>query len=195
MKKTAHILILLIYTTISFGQKHQDANLIELDSTWGKEMFRFPARNMNYEGLGEVRFPPKGWRDVNHKNFWSYTYAWDINLNRAITAKEVAGNLEKYFNSLNNVDRNATTDSRIASAMITKINSKKATTYFKGFVKTYDRFATNENITLNVLIESHFCEKEKKTIMLFKFSPKEFTHETWSTTLKKVTLYDNLCEQ
>jgi len=185
--------MLLFCSIFVFGQKNE-FSLIEIDSTWGQEVLRFPARNMNYEGVGEVRFPPEGWRDVNHKNFWTYTYAWEINLDRTITAKEVAENLEKYFNSLNRIEMDATTDTRFASASVHKTSSKNSTTYFKGSVKTYDRFATNKNITLHVLVESFLCEKEKKTIILFKFSPKEFEHEVWQTTLKEISLYTNLCK-
>jgi hypothetical protein len=43
----------------SFLQKNE-FNLIKLDSTWGKEVICFPAKDMDYIGVGEVRFPPKG---------------------------------------------------------------------------------------------------------------------------------------
>jgi len=83
----------------------------------------------------------------------------------------------KYFNGLNKVDMGDITDSRKASAKVSKTKRKKSTTFFKGYVKTYDHFATNDLITLNVLIESSYCEEEKKTVILFKFSPKEFEHK------------------
>lgn len=192
MKKNALILTLLFCSTITFGQEYKEINLIDLDITWGKEIFRFPARNMNYEGVGEVRFPPKGWRTPEHLFFWSYTYAWSINLNTKISEKGLALDIVRYFNSLNKVDMNAIEDKRIASAKITKIKENKSTIFFKGDVKTYDRFATNKKITLNVLVESHFCKKQQKTILLFKFSPKKFENEVWKT-LKKIKLLDKNC--
>jgi hypothetical protein len=192
-KTIALISLLLLYSITTFGQKNE-FSLIKLDSTWGQEVLRFPARNMNYIGVGEVRFPPKGWIKPEHTFFWSYTYAWSINLNRQITEKELELDLVKYFNSLNKVDMGATTDKRKASAKVTKTKRKKSTTFFKGYVKTYDRFATNDLITLNVLIESRYCEKEKRTVILFKFSPKEFEHKVWRT-LNEIKLYSNVCDE
>jgi hypothetical protein len=85
---------------------------------------------------------------------------------------------------------NATTDNRYSSAKVTK--KEKATTFFKGYVKIFDRFATNKMITLNVLIESYYCKKDKKTVILFKFSPKEFKHKTWEM-LERIKLHKNVC--
>lgn len=190
MKKTLFV-ITLFFTVFVFGQKNE-FNLIKLDSTWGQEVLRFPARDMNYIGVGEVRFPPKGWIKPEHTFFWSYTYAWSINVNRKIPESELKLDLEKYFNSLNRVDVNNKTDNRKTSATITKIKRKKRTTYYEGKVNTYDRFATNKRFTLNVKIESQFCKKTEKTVLLFTFSPKEFTHKVWKT-LNKIELERGIC--
>jgi len=101
--------------------------------------------------------------------------------------------LVKYFNSLNKVNVNDKTDKRKATATITEIKRKKSTTFFEGKVATYDRFATNKRFTLNVKIESNYCKKSKKTVLLFTFSPKEFTHEVWET-LNEIELIDGFCE-
>ena len=190
MKKKMLIFILLLSSIFTFGQKNE-FNLIKLDTTWGQEVLRFPARNINYVGVGEIRFPPEGWIKPEHTFFWSYTYAWSINLNRKVTTKELASNLVKYFDSLNKVPLNNKTDKRKATATIIKTNKKKSTTFFTGKVATYDRFATNKRFVLNVKIESHFYKKEKKTVILFTFSPKEFSHEVWET-LDKIELVENL---
>jgi len=190
MKKSLLILSLL-FTVLAFGQKNE-FNLIKLDSTWGQEALRFPARNMNYLGVGEVRFPPKGWMQPKHKNFWSYTYAWSINVHREIPEKELALDLVKYFNSLNKVEMDDIKNNQYTSASVTKVKRKNSTTFFTGSVNIFDRFATNKRITLQVKIESHYCKKGKKTVLLFKFSPKEFEHKTWEM-LEKVRLIKNLC--
>lgn len=192
MKKNIFIFILFLSSVYSFGQKIE-FNLIKLDSTWGQEVIRFPARHMEFTGVGDIRFPPEGWRKPEHKNFWSYTYAWEIDVDRKIPEKELELDLVKYFNSLNHVDMKDTEDKRRAFSKINKIKTKKTITYYKGYVKTFDRFATNTNFTLNVLIESHYCKKKKRTILHFKFSPKEFTHETWKM-LKKIKLHADLCD-
>ncbi len=192
MKKSIVLFTLLFSSVFSFGQKNE-FNLIKLDSTWGQEVLRFPARNMNYIGVGEVRFPPKGWINPEHKNYWSYTYAWKINVRRRITEKELALDLVKYFNSLNNIDMNDRKDVQYTSATITKIERTNSTTLFKGKVNIFDRFATNKRIILYVKIESHYCKKKKRTVLLFKFSPKEFKHKTWEM-LEKVKLHKNVCD-
>lgn len=175
-------------------KKEKNKGLIKLDSAWGKEIFPFPigfAQNINYDGMAEVRFPPKGWRDPKHQNFWSYTYVWSINHTEEITAKELANNLEKYFDGLNSVDDK--NKHKKATATILKINKKESTSFFKGKVKTFDRFATNKKITLSVLIESTYCKEKQKTVILFKFSPKDFTHQTWEM-LKRIELVNNFCD-
>ncbi len=191
MKKII-ITILILSSTFIFGQKNE-FNLIQLDSTWGQEALRFPARNMDYVGVGEVRFPPKGWINPEHDNFWSYTYAWSININREIPEKELELDLAKYFNSLNKIEMKDTVNIQYSSAKVSISKKEKATTFFKGVVRIFDRFATNKMLTLNVLIESHYCKKKQQTILLFKFSPKEFTHETWKM-LNKIKLYSDFCE-
>ena len=191
MNKTLLLTVFFI-TAVSFGQKNE-FNLIKLDSTWGKEAIRFPARNMNYKGVGEVRFPPKGWINPKHDNFWSYTYAWNIEVNREIPEKELTLDLVKYFNSLNRIKMNDVKNKHYSTATVTKFKQTKSTTFFKGNVNIYDRFATKKRITLNVLIESYFCKKKRKTILLFKFSPKDYKHKTWEM-LEKVRLISTLCD-
>ena len=190
MKNTLFI-IALFFTVFTFGQKNE-FNLIKLDSTWGQEVLRFPARDMDYVGVGDIRFPPKGWIKPEHPFFWSYTYAWSINVNRKIPESELELDLEKYFNSLNRVDVTNKNDKRIATATVTKIKRKKSVTFYEGKVHTYDRFATNKRFTLNVKIKSHFCKKTQKTVLLFTFSPKEFTHKVWNT-LNRIELEKEVC--
>ena len=191
MKKLL-IVILFFCSIFSFGQKNE-FNLIKLDSTWGQEVLRFPARNMDYIGVGDIRFPPKGWINPEHTFFWSYTYAWSINVNRKIPESELEQDLEKYFNSLNNIDVNNKTDQRKASVEITEIKKKKSVTFYEGKIDTFDRFATNKRFILNVKIKSHFCKKTQKTVFLFTFSPKEFTHKVWET-LDNIELEKEVCK-
>lgn len=82
-----------------------------------------------------------------------------------------------------------------ASATIVKVETIENTTFFIGKIQTFDRFATNKPITLNITIESRFCKANKKTVILFKFSPKEFKHKVWEITLKAANLYANICDE
>ncbi len=173
-------------------KKEKVKNLIDLDESWGKEVFPFPinfAQDIRYSGIAEVRFPPKGWRDPKHPFFWSYTYVWDIEGEQEIDSEALSDNLVKYFNGLNGAKDEITK----TQASIKKINKENSTTFFKGAVEIYDRFATHERIQLNVLMESTYCSKKKRTSILFKFSPKDYNHETWKT-LKAIRLTNEICE-
>jgi len=173
-------------------KKEKVNNLIDLDENWGKEAFPFPinfAPDIPYRGLAEVRFPPKGWRDPKHPNFWSYTYVWDVELTREVTSDELSENLVTYFNGLNE----SKDDMTKTKAVLIKIGKDNLTTHFTGTVEIYDRFATHKRITLNVLIESNYCPQRQKTQIFFKFSPKDLTHATWKM-LKSIKLTPTTCE-
>lgn len=197
--KNENIVIVSVFFFCSifiFGQNTEKENLIKLDSTWGKEVFPFPisfVQNIKYTGVAEVRFPPKGWITPEHPFFWSYTYVWSIYFEKKITAKQLKSDLEKYFDGLNNVTENNNLDQK-ATATITKIKNKKHTVFFEGKVATYDHFATNKRIILNVKIESNFCKESQKTVLLFKFSPKKFNHDVWET-LNEIELLENFCDK
>ncbi len=85
---------------------------------------------------------------------------------------------------------NDTSNNKYSSAKVNKIRKEGDTTFFTGKANIFDRFATNKMITLHIKIESHYITKEKKTVLLFKFSPKEFKHKTWKM-LEKVKLLSN----
>ena len=195
IKRILFIFILIISSCFVFGQNEEQANLIDLDSTWGKEIFKFPirfAQNINYQGIEEARFPPEGWSDENHQNFWSYAFAWDINLNEKISEHTLESDLEKYFDGLVGVEVIKELERYKASALFIEIEDNGSSSIFKGKIKTYDGFTTKKAITLHVLVESHYCKEEKKSIILFRFSPKNFTHDVWNT-LKSVNLKKPFC--
>ncbi|MFT5892106.1 MAG: hypothetical protein ACI9Y7_002215 [Dokdonia sp.] len=196
IKRVALVFMLIMCAAFAFGQEHEQANLIDLDSTWGKEIFKFPirfAQNIDYQGVEEARFPPEGWSDENHQNFWSYAFAWDINLNEKISENTLESDLEKYFDGLVGVEVIKELEIYKASALFIKIEDDDTSSIFKGKIKTYDGFTTKKPITLYVLVESHYCKAEKKSVILFRFSPKDFKHEVWST-LKNIRLKEHFCD-
>ncbi len=170
-------------------------SIFNLDSSWGKEIFPFPirfAKNIDYQGFAEVRFPPKGWRDPNHENFWSYVYTWKINLNRKVTTEELTSDLQKYFDGLNNIEYNQELNTYKAHATLNKTKSLDNIDFYKGEIRTYDRFATNKALNLKVRIENTYCKEKQQNTILFKFSPKNFNHKTWKL-LNDINLIENIC--
>lgn len=194
MKKIILILTIFFCYSLIFSQEKKEKNkIIQLDNTWGKEIFPFPisfAKNIDYKGIAEVRFPPKGWIKPEHDFFWTYTYAWSINLSKKITEKELESNLKKYFNGLNSVKNDEGHKQTLAKIIC--IKKKKSVVFFEGKVNIFDRFATNKRIVLNTKIEYHYCKKTKNTILFFKFSPKDYTHIVWQT-LNTIELEKGVC--
>jgi hypothetical protein len=195
MKKLIIISILLNCSIFTFGQKNEEVNLIQVDSTWGKEIIQVPfwfAPEINYKGFEDIRFA-KGWEKINSPGFWTLVFAWDINLKTKPTTKFFEDNLELYFDGLMKV----VNEDSLLIIPKTKVLFKKerqinGITTFTGTVETYDAFTTKKMITLNATIESYYCKKTKTYIPLFRFSPRDFKHKSWDM-LNQAKLSANIC--
>lgn len=178
-----------------FSQHKEDINLINIDSTWGKEIIKVPfwfAPKIKYQGFEDIRFA-KGWENTNSNGFWTLVFAWDINLKTKPTEQFFEENIKLYFDGLMKV---VNEDEKLkipeTQANFKKTNSKKGTEYYKGIVTTYDAFTTKKMIVLNVTIESYYCKKRKKHIPLFRFSPRDYHHKAWEM-LEQAKLQTNIC--
>lgn len=194
MKKLL-LLITLCCTVFVFSQKKESINLIKADKTWGKEIIEVPfwfAPKINYEGWEDIRFA-KGWEEIKSDGFWVLAFAWDINLKTKPTPKFFEKNLKIYYDGLMKaVNENETIIIPKTEALFAESEAKNDVTNFTGIIKTYDAFTTKKVINLYVTIESYYCEKSKKYIPLFRFSPKEFKDKSWDK-LNKVKLQTNIC--
>ncbi|WP_291138675.1 hypothetical protein [Flavobacterium sp. UBA7663] len=196
MNKIIIISILLNCSIYSFGQQKEEINLIQADSTWGKEIIQIPfwfAPEINFNGHEDIRFA-KGWEKIDSTGFWTYVFAWDINLNTKPTTKFFEDNLKLYFDGLMKV---VNEDTLLiipkTKALFIEKERKKEITTFTGILEIYDAFTTKKIIKLNVTIESYYCKKTKTFIPLFRFSPKDFNHEAWKM-LNQVRLLPNICK-
>ena len=165
--------------------------LLKTDKSWMKEIFTFPlnfARDIPYTGIEEAHFP-RGWRDVDSPEFWSYTFAWKVDLTTELTKAELENNLQLYFDGLMRVV-NKNKDF-VPPKSIAKVEQDAA--QFRGTIDIFDAFVTNEAMTLQVVAEREYCPEKQQSILVFKFSPQGFEHEIWDT-LKKIKLRDGFCE-
>jgi hypothetical protein len=190
MKNILTLILFLSCSVLLFAQENEHLFFLETDSTWRKEMFVFPinfAPDINYEGREDARFP-EGWEEQDSPNFWSYAFAWNVEHSEEITESKLEADLQKYFNGLMRwkettvqIDRKEEKDNKIS---------------YTGAVKTRDAFFTKEPMTLNVKREKIYCEEEKKSVILFRFSPSEFGDPVWQK-LKEVKLPNNIasCEE
>ena len=204
MKTTRNILlplVLLLNSMLSFGQEHEAEKLaerlLEADSTWGKELFQFPisfAQEINFQGA-EVALFPKGWSNEQSAEFWSYAFVWEVDADQQVTKTVLEGSLQLYFDGLLGIDTWRKSDANIQNtkALLVEKEANKSTSRFTGQLNIFESRYTKKPMTLQVTVEQHYCEQTKKAIILFKFSPKDFDHNTW-LKLNEIELREGLCK-
>ena len=161
-------------------------DLLVTDSIWSKEVFTFPirfAQEINYKGIEEAQFP-KGWSQKDSPNYWSYVFVWDVEGNQVNSEKELEADLKTYFDGLMN--------SKNTTSQFFKMESSIDLIKYTAKVSFFDNLRTKENISLNVLVEKQYCKQKGKSIIVFRFSPKDFNNDVWNT-LEKVVLRVNIC--
>jgi hypothetical protein len=186
-------ILLLCFNALLFAQEKQDLEIFETDSTWIKEIIEFPigfAQEIKYEGFEDLRFP-EGWSKEDSPNFWSYVWAWYINGTEKVTTNDLEKNIQYYFDGLLGLDFYKIDDKPLRKTNAVFI--KKTESQFVGKVKTHDTRYTKKPMTLNVTVETSFCEQENKTIIHFRFSPKPFDNTVWDT-LDEVKLKSDVCK-
>ncbi|MCE7995579.1 MAG: hypothetical protein HEP71_26610 [Roseivirga sp.] len=195
------IIVVIGLTFWSFGafsQEPASIDLIATDSTWGKEHFTFPlrfAQKIDFKGVEEAVFPA-GWGDVESPAFWSYAFAWQVEANGALTENVMEVNLQYYFDGLLGLDhdRKVELPVKASTSLVVRTGDATGTTHYAGKIKTFDTRFTQKPMTLHVIADQYFCQKERKTFVLFRFSPKGFDAEIWSR-LKILELQKHLCPQ
>jgi len=167
-------------------------DLLKTDDSWGKELFAIPlhfAQDIKLKGFEDARFP-KGWNDTASPNFWTYAFAWKVNLDTALTLIQVEDYIKKYYDGLlSGVNKEKGLELPKTTVEITKTKEG----YFIGKATIYDTFTTKKPLILNFHIEQTFCDKNNKSIMLFKISPKNFDHNVWNN-LKKIKVLKTSCD-
>ena len=192
IKTTFFIIILFTQSLFLNAQGPEDLYVLETDSTWFKEIFTFPisfAQEIKYVGIEDARFPP-GWSKAESPEFWSYIFAWHIDRSTELTGSELESNLQLYFDGL--LGLNNEREQRKTLVTLNKNNISAVNSSFRGEVETLGSRYTKKPMTLNVLVEEHLCEKYKKSIILFRFSPKGFGHDIWQV-LGDVKLREGIC--
>ncbi|WP_299123080.1 hypothetical protein [uncultured Winogradskyella sp.] len=195
IKKTVMLTILLFYTIAAFPQDENHLEILEADSTWVKEIIKFPlsfAPEINYEGYEDLRFA-KNWRKPESPEFWTYVIAWNINLQSPPTVEMLEANLKLYYDGLMTAV-NKDKDFIIPKTIISINGIKDKSLSYRGNMKVYDSFFTKEVINLNIDIETNYCEEQNKYVMLFRVSSLGFENSIWKI-LKEVRLIQNHCDK
>ena len=183
MKNTFIVIILLLQSLQVFSQDKENLHILEADSTWLKEIIKFPlgfAKEITFEGYEDIRFP-EGWSKQDSPNFWSYVFAWNISGNIKPTELMLEHNMQFYFDGLMGIGPNSfnTQSKNGSTAIFIKSKNPGNAPEYIGKIKTIDTRFTNKAMTLNVRVEVYYCEQKNNTIILFRFSPKAFEDEIW----------------
>lgn len=197
MKNYTKFIFIVCCSLATFAQEKEDLNLFETDSTWFKEVIKFPigfAQNIQFEGFEDLRFPP-GWSKQDSPEFWSYIWAWSLNDIKSLSETEIETNIQYYFNGLLGIgpDSQGENKAHNTNAVFVKKENSSGHLQYVGKVKTFDTRYTKKPMTLYVMVDSYYCEKENKTIIHFRFSPQTFEHDVWNT-LNSVKLNSDVCE-
>tara|TARA_R110000787_G_scaffold108621_1_gene217005 strand:+ start:1175 stop:3118 length:1944 start_codon:yes stop_codon:yes gene_type:complete len=167
-------------------------DLLKTDDTWGKELFTIPlhfAKDIKIKGFEDARFP-KGWNDTASPNFWTYTFAWKVNIENELTQTEIEDYIKKYYDGLLE-GVNKEKDLVLPKTTVEITKTKEGA--FIGKATIYDTFITRKSLVLNFYIEQTLCEKNSKSILLFRISPKNYDHQVWDN-LKAITVLKNSCD-
>jgi len=116
-----------------------------------------------------------------------------MNLNTKPTTKFFEDNIKLYFDGLMKVvneDKELTIPK--TKVFFIKEKQKNGMISFTGTVEAYDAFTTKKMITLYATIESYYCEKTKKYMPVFRFSPQNFNHAIWNK-LNNIKLRTTIC--
>ena len=187
MKNRILVITFIIQSIMLFGQDKSNFNLLDTDSTWNQEVFHFPipfAPEIKFDGFEDARFP-EFWAYKDNIDFWSYVFVWRINNPVELTEIVLERNIEMYFNGLMNYQNSV--------ALFLKKETSSEVTKYVGKLKTYDALVTKTSMALNVTAEHFYCEHNKKTFIVFRFSPQEFGNNIWNN-LEKVKLRNDYCD-
>ncbi|WP_204345078.1 hypothetical protein [Psychroserpens algicola] len=184
----------LMVSVMSFGQDEASLGVLESDTTWLKEIIKFPigfAPEINYTGYEDLRFA-KQWRAIDHDDFWCYMFVWHVDSIQKPSAKDLEQQLKLYYDGLMKAV-NKKKDFEVPETTVLVINAKgDAASDFIGKLKVYDSFNSEAIITLNVQVKLYHCIASNRTNIMFKLSPLDFDEAIWER-FKDVKLTDGNC--
>ena len=179
-KSILFIILFLINSVISFGQEHE--TVLNSPDNWQSEIIPFPlgfAQEINLVGFEDLRFAP-GWNDPNSQEFWTYMFAWYVEMGSPMTENTLNEYFSIYYDGLMGVTDNNQGDTSNTNQLDKTLSLFiKTNEGFVGKMRTYDRFFTKDYVTLNIKVKESFCPETNKQIILCEISPKAFDNEVW----------------
>ncbi|WP_431134077.1 hypothetical protein [Psychroserpens mesophilus] len=178
-----------------FGQEENTLGVFESDTTWLKEIIKFPihfAPEIKYEGYEDLRFAKK-WREETHEDFWCYTFAWHIKKLEKQSTNMLEETIKSYYDGLMTaVNKKEHFKVPETTVLFLKTDERNEDTDFLGKIYVYDSFITEDMITLNVRVKEYYCKDKKSSTVVFRLSPQNFDHDIWER-FKKIKLKSDIC--
>lgn len=156
-----------------------------LPTGWRAETIPFPlgfAPTIPHRGVEELRFAP-GMFEAGSEDFWTYAFVWWLEGDVALDADTLNEELALYFEGLSAAVEGPDFDAERAKvvAQLAPAPADDATrTRWRGTVSSYDAFATQARIELQVEVERYRCEAQDRTVAMFSISPQPRGHAVWS---------------
>lgn len=166
-------------------------DLLQTEDTWGKELFAIPlhfAKDIELKGFEDARFP-KGWNDTKSPYFWTYAFAWKVNINHTLKVSEVEEYIKKYYDGLL-AGVNKEKDLVLPETTVEIIKNNDGD--FVGKATIYDTFITRKPLVLYFHVAQKLCPKKNKSILVFRISPKKAHHVVWND-LKAIKIVEHSC--
>ena len=186
--------IYYIYLSLlfSFGilnaQDKEVGVLLENTLGWGVEYFKLPtgfAQEMTVTGVEEAYFAP-GWSNPESDEMWSYIFIWKIKAENKLTIQEIEENLEIYFDGLSGIRKDTIVAPKLpTNALVLKLSEEKEFQEFSGKVRLFDRFRSQQMMTLHLKLTQMCCANNTTQLLVFRFSPKLFGEPVWELPLWK----------
>ena len=112
---------------------------------------------------------------------------------KKLSEHDLESYLQEYFDGLMKlVNKDKTLEVPLTNALLSATNKVKGQNDYKGKIKFYDAFFTQEMLTLHIKAEYKFCKEHDRNIYFFKLSPQTFENDAW-LHIDKTQLRDNLC--
>nr|WP_321235028.1 hypothetical protein [uncultured Psychroserpens sp.] len=194
MKNYILIIICFVCSTIVYSQDEQQLGVLESDTTWLKEIIKFPigfAPEIKYTGYEDLRFA-KQWRNQDSEDFWCYMFVWHVDGIQKPTTEYLEQQIKFYYDGIMKAV-NKKKDFVVPETKVQLENSSDAEADLLGKIDVHDSFNTEDLITLNVQVKTYYCKANNTTNMVFKLSPQAFNGEIWER-FKTVKLHDDVCE-
>lgn len=154
------------------------SDILKSKDTWGKELFAMPlnfAKNIELKGVEDARFP-RGWSDSTDPYFWTYAFAWKVNLESEISLLQIEDYTKKYYDGLLS-GVNKQKNFEVPKTLVNFTQNEDGS--FVGTATIYDTFITTKSLELNYHIKQNICDNGKTSIVIFRVSPKKLDHPVW----------------